>query len=54
MFTGIVEEQGRVLDVRQQGQGRIFRFSASRILDDLKAEDSVAVNGVCLTATKAR
>ena len=54
MFTGIVEEQGRVLEVRKEGQGRLFRFFADRILGDLKAEDSVAVNGVCLTATRGR
>jgi riboflavin synthase len=51
MFTGIIEEIGRVLTTRAQGGGREIRISASRVLDDLKVEDSVSVNGVCLTVT---
>lgn len=47
MFTGIVEEIGRVLELRP---GRL-RIAASRVLDGTKIGDSIAVNGVCLTVT---
>jgi len=51
MFTGIVEELGTLEAVRPEGQGRRLRVRASRVLGDLKPEDSLMVNGVCLTAT---
>jgi riboflavin synthase len=49
MFTGIVEEMGRVaeLDVRE-GATR-FEIDCKRVLDGTAVGDSVAVNGVCLT-----
>lgn len=49
MFTGIIEEVGSVTDVRRNSASSALSFSASRIFDDLKLGDSVAVNGVCLT-----
>ncbi len=52
MFTGIIEEIGTLQRVVPISHGRRFHITAKRILDDLKPEDSVAVNGVCLTATK--
>jgi len=50
MFTGIVEELGTVLALRNEGNGRRLRLGLRRVLDDLKPEDSLMVNGVCLTA----
>lgn len=47
MFTGIIEETGRV---RSVAPGRIS-ISAAKVLDGTKAGDSIAVNGVCLTVT---
>lgn len=52
MFTGIVEELGRLESLRPDGEGRRLRVSAERILADLKPEDSLLVNGVCLTVTR--
>jgi riboflavin synthase len=51
MFTGIVEELGTVdaVEVRE-GSSRLVLRSAR--LDDVKVGDSIAVNGVCLTATE--
>jgi riboflavin synthase len=48
MFTGLVEEVGRVVDLEA---GRIFRLvvSASRVLEGTHVGDSVSLNGVCLT-----
>ena len=51
MFTGIIEEIGTLQRVVPVSHGQRFHITAKRILDDLKPEDSVAVNGVCLTVT---
>ena len=50
MFTGIIEELGTVLSVKKGGQSSTVRIGASRILNDIHTGDSIAVNGVCLTA----
>jgi len=50
MFTGIIEEVGRVAGiVRERGNHRLT-ISASRLVKELKKGDSIAVSGVCLTA----
>ncbi len=54
MFTGIIEEVGRVLEVSPLGNGRAIRIGASAILPGLGLGDSVAVDGVCLTVTALR
>ena len=51
MFTGIIEETGRVRGVRRGQHSSVLSIGASEILSDLRTGDSVAVNGVCLTAT---
>lgn len=51
MFTGLVEEIGEMRQVSRKGEAMVLAISASRIMDDLQLGDSVAVNGVCLTAT---
>ncbi len=48
MFTGIVEEQGRL----RERQGERFRFDAAVVLDGLRVGDSVAHNGCCLTVAE--
>ena len=50
MFTGIVEEVGRVLAWRRDGADTL-RVGASRVLADSRPGDSVAVDGACLTVT---
>ncbi|HTR80705.1 MAG TPA: riboflavin synthase [Bacteroidota bacterium] len=52
MFTGIVEEIGRVRSVHVQGDGRRFEIEARKILSGLKVDNSVAVNGTCLTVVR--
>jgi riboflavin synthase len=49
MFTGIVEEVGRVKSIREKSGGLSILIESKSILDDLKLGDSVAVNGACLT-----
>lgn len=51
MFTGIVEAIGEVKDVRADGTNRIFTI-ASPISNELKVDQSVAHDGVCLTVTR--
>ncbi|MCI9472270.1 MAG: riboflavin synthase [Lachnospiraceae bacterium] len=51
MFTGIVEEIGTIKKVQKGQHSAILSIQAEKILEDLKIGDSVAVNGVCLTAT---
>lgn len=50
MFTGLIEEIGEMRRIGRQGEAMVLSISASKVLDDLKLGDSVAVNGVCLTA----
>ncbi len=50
MFSGIVEEVGRVKGIEQRGENRRINVAAERVPRELKPGDSVAVSGVCLTA----
>lgn len=53
MFTGIIEEIGIVKTVQRSGNNSFIRVEAKKILSDIHLGDSIAVNGVCLTVTKA-
>lgn len=50
MFTGIVEEVGRIAEVKVGGEKRRLTISCAKLLPELKTGDSIAVSGVCLTA----
>lgn len=52
MFTGIIEETGRIAAIKRGAKSSALQIAANRIFGDLKVGDSVAVNGVCLTVTK--
>ena len=52
MFTGIIEETGKLLSQENIPGGKRLKISASKIFDGLKIDDSICVNGVCLTVTK--
>lgn len=51
MFTGIIEEIGRVREFKKTGINAFISIEALNILTDVKCGDSIAVNGVCLTVT---
>ena len=51
MFTGIVEEMGVIKAIRKGAHSAVLEISASVVLEDIHLGDSIAVNGVCLTAT---
>jgi len=50
MFTGIVEELGKIVSIQQRGENRRITIDAPNTPKELRAGDSVAVSGVCLTA----
>ena len=50
MFTGIIEELGWVRSIEHRGQNARIVIEAHTVTDDTKQGDSIAVNGVCLTA----
>ena len=49
MFTGIVEEVGRVADVRRGAASARLTIEASRVLEGTQIGDSISISGVCLT-----
>jgi riboflavin synthase len=50
MFTGIIEELGSVRSLEQRGEGVRLRVAARVVTEETREGDSIAVNGVCLTA----
>jgi riboflavin synthase len=50
MFTGIIEELGTVQSVTQRGENARVVIAAQLVTEDIHEGDSIAVNGVCLTA----
>lgn len=51
MFTGIIEEVGRIRSVKNQSLSCVLSIQAKEVLTDIHVGDSIAVNGVCLTVT---
>ena len=51
MFTGIVEEMGRVRALDRVGDGTRLSIAAQTVLGGVQLGDSIAVDGVCLTVT---
>lgn len=54
MFTGIVEEVGRVVKIEQRGENRRITIAAESTPKELGTGNSVSVSGVCLTALDIR
>lgn len=50
MFTGLIEELGTIAERLPESEGGAQLVISASFADELKAGDSVAVNGVCLTA----
>lgn len=50
MFTGLVEEVGRVVEIKEAGGKRRIKVSAEQVTKELKEGNSCAVSGICLTA----
>ena len=52
MFSGIIEELGRVRSITPVGEALRLCVTAAEVSQGVKVSDSVAVNGVCLTVTE--
>lgn len=50
MFTGLVEELGKVKAIEKGAKSVRITIAAKKVLEDVKLGDSIAVNGTCLTA----
>ena len=50
MFTGIIEELGHIRSIEQRGEDARIVIEARIVTEDSRDGDSIAVNGVCLTA----
>lgn len=54
MFTGIVEEVGKIARIEKNGVTGKLSIIADTVLEGTKIGDSIAVNGVCLTVTSLK
>ena len=52
MFTGIIEEIGKIEKITPIAGGFTLRIKAEKVIEDLAINDSVCIDGVCLTVTK--
>ena len=51
MFTGIVEEVGKIKKIERNTVSAKLSIEADKVLQEVKEGDSIAVNGICLTVT---
>lgn len=51
MFTGIIEEVGKVVSITKGSASAILTIEGPKVISDSQLGDSIAVNGVCLTVT---
>ena len=52
MFTGIIEEIGKIEKITPIAGGITIKIKAEKILEDVAVNDSICIDGVCLTVTK--
>lgn len=54
MFTGIIEDKGKILRIEHRGQGKRVTIGLPAHLTELQVGDSINVNGACLTVVQNR
>jgi riboflavin synthase len=54
MFTGIIEEKGKVRELRKQSACWRLRVEVNKVHEDVAVGDSISVNGVCLTVAASK
>lgn len=54
MFTGIIEEIGKMVQIQSGSTTGKIELKADKVLEDTKIGDSIAVNGVCLTVIRLK
>lgn len=52
MFTGLVKEIGIIKSIKPNSSGKEFIIQAPKLMQEIAIDDSIATNGVCLTATE--
>jgi riboflavin synthase len=52
MFTGLVEEVGRIESVERRTDSVVLRIAAERVVEGTRVGDSIAVSGACLTVVR--
>ncbi len=52
MFTGLVEETGKLIEKLKTGDGYQLSITCKKVMGDLEIGSSISVNGVCLTVVK--
>lgn len=52
MFTGLIEEVGRIKKIQKVQGGLLLEITSHKVLFDLKVDDSISVDGVCQTVIK--
>jgi riboflavin synthase len=51
MFTGIIEETGKIVSIEKANQGITLTISAYKVLQEVKKGDSISISGACQTVT---
>ena len=52
MFTGLVEEMGKIVNISKKATGLGITIKGDKVVEKIKIGDSIAVNGVCLTVAE--
>ena len=52
MFTGVIEETGKIVSIENLSSGISIGVSCKKVLEDSKIGDSISVNGVCTTVVR--
>ena len=52
MFTGLIQETGKVTEIKEAGEGKRIVIETERFFDDDTEGDSISVSGACLTIEK--
>ena len=52
MFTGLIEDLGKVKEIINQNGGKLFLIELGLDCSDIKIGDSIAINGACQTVIK--
>ncbi len=54
MFTGLIKDIGIIKAIKSNPEGKEFTIEAPKLIEEIKIDDSIATNGVCLTATQIK
>ncbi|MAZ48202.1 MAG: riboflavin synthase [Halobacteriovoraceae bacterium] len=54
MFTGLIKDIGKIERVIDNETGKVFVISTPKLISQIEVDDSIATNGVCLTATEIK